>query len=124
MFQVAKSFEFCAAHHNPVDPGPCSRNHGHNWEVQFVFEGSELDDREWLIGFDEIRQSLKPLVDSLDHQDLNALLPFNPSSESLAAWFWGQASARLTLRSGVRLNEVRVTERAGDWRTYASWRLR
>jgi 6-pyruvoyltetrahydropterin/6-carboxytetrahydropterin synthase len=121
VFHVAKSFEFSAAHHNANADGPCSKNHGHNWEVLFIFSGKMLDNRAWLVGFDEIRMELKPLVDSLDHQDLNEVLPFNPSSENIAAYLWCEALARMELPPGVELTEVRVTERSGDWRTYASY---
>lgn len=121
MFTITKSFEFCAAHHNPNDDGPCSKNHGHNWEAQFFIQGTTLDHRGWLISFDEIRNAIKPTIQSLDHQDLNVVLDFNPSSELLAQHLWVVANNLLKLPDGVVLREVRVTERAGDWKTFAAY---
>ena len=121
MFKVSKAFEFCASHHNTAAEGPCSRNHGHNWEVRLIFAGEKLDYRGWLVGFGEIKDSLKNMINALDHQDLNQLLPFNPSCEKLAEYLWCEAMARMILPTGVSLAEVQVTERAGDWKTYASY---
>lgn len=120
MYIVTKTFEFSAAHHNPFDDGPCRRNHGHAWAVRVVYAGDCLDDRGWLIGFDSIRKIVGPLVDDLDHQDLNAVLDINPSSENLARWFYDRIST-MAFPNGVRLVAVEVTERAGDWRSYARY---
>jgi 6-pyruvoyltetrahydropterin/6-carboxytetrahydropterin synthase len=116
MYTVAKSFSFCAAHHNPLDDGPCGINHGHNWSVEFVFRGDTLDHRGWLIGFDDIRHAVKPLIDALDHSDLNQTLPINPTCENIAKWFHGQIAEMIPA-----LHETRVTERAGEWTTYAAY---
>lgn len=121
MFEVTKSFRFCAAHHNPVDTGPCRRNHGHNWEAQFRFVGTTLDERGWLVSFDQIKHEIQPTINSMDHQDLNEILPFNPSCE-LIAQHLHRIAAAIPLPAGVHLFETRVTERAGDWMSYAAYR--
>lgn len=120
MYVVTKTFEFAAAHHNPMDDGPCRRNHGHAWAVRVEYAGDRLDERGWLIGFDDIRGAVGGLVDYLDHQDLNAILDINPSTENLARWFYDRLVS-VSLPVGVRLVAVDVTERAGDWRTYARY---
>jgi 6-pyruvoyltetrahydropterin/6-carboxytetrahydropterin synthase len=121
MYEVAKTFRFCAAHHNPNDDGPCRRNHGHNWAVEFMFRGETLDQRGWLIAFDDIRREAMPLVRSLDHEDLNEILPFNPTCELLARYLFDTTS-KMPLPIGVSLVQVRVTENAGEWTTYATYR--
>jgi 6-pyruvoyl tetrahydropterin synthase/QueD family protein len=116
VYKVAKTFNFCAAHHNPKDTGPCGINHGHNWAVEFVFGGNRLDGRGWLVAFDEIRTVVKPLIDALDHSDLNVELPINPTCENMAEWFHCKVAKVLP-----GLVETRVTERAGEWTTYAAY---
>jgi 6-pyruvoyltetrahydropterin/6-carboxytetrahydropterin synthase len=123
IYRVGKRFSFCAAHHNPYDDGQCLHVHGHNWEVEFIFEGSELDSRGWLVGFGEIKDWLKPYVDDLDHSDLNEKVAFNPTCESLAEHFYTLALgfAHTCNVVPVRVAEVKVTERAGEWSSFASY---
>jgi 6-pyruvoyltetrahydropterin/6-carboxytetrahydropterin synthase len=91
-----------------------------------VFRGDALDSRAWLIDFGDIREKIKPMVDELDHQNLNEILSFNPSAENLAKYFFEIASELLkeTLRENmVQLARCDVTERCGDWKTWASYIL-
>jgi 6-pyruvoyltetrahydropterin/6-carboxytetrahydropterin synthase len=128
MYECAKVFEFCAAHYNPQAGAEhhCSRLHGHSWAVRFVFQGMSLDHRAWLFDFGLIRDRLKPIVDSLDHRCLNDLFEFNPSAELLAQWFASQVEKTLCpdlINCQVSLLRVDVTERAGDWKAWASYIL-
>jgi 6-pyruvoyltetrahydropterin/6-carboxytetrahydropterin synthase len=123
IYRVAKRFTFSAAHHNPNDSGQCQNLHGHNWEVEFIFKGHELDSRGWLVGFGEIKDWLKPYVDDLDHSDLNKKLNFNPTCENIAEHFYSLALgfAHTCNAVPVSVAEVKVTERAGEWSSFASY---
>lgn len=57
--------------------------HGHNWTITVYCESEELDEDGMVVDFLEIERRIH---DFLDHQDLNALLPFNPTTENLARW--------------------------------------
>lgn len=127
-FECAKEFEFCAAHYNPEAPQGhhCARLHGHSWAVRLTFRGESCDSKAWLIDFGDIRKKFKPVVDALDHQNLNEILPFNPSAELLAKYFAETAYAVLQeelIASQVLVTRCDVTERCGDWKTWASYIL-
>jgi 6-pyruvoyltetrahydropterin/6-carboxytetrahydropterin synthase len=86
-----KWFSFNAAHHLPRVPigHKCNRNHGHNYEVGVVVEGEIDPARGWVVDFEEIKKAVKPLVDQLDHRDLNDFME-NPTAELLGYWFLDQ----------------------------------
>lgn len=76
----------------------CEHLHGHNYGVKVVVEGSRLSpDTELLMDFGDLKAILKEVLETLDHQYLNELPPFdriNPSSENLARHIW-QARRRI-----------------------------
>jgi 6-pyruvoyltetrahydropterin/6-carboxytetrahydropterin synthase len=91
MFEVQKSASFSAAHALRDYEGPCARNHGHNYRVEVVVRSDRLDARLMVIDFDDLQRLLAPLVERVDHRDLNALTPFdrvNPTAEAIARWFF------------------------------------
>jgi 6-pyruvoyltetrahydropterin/6-carboxytetrahydropterin synthase len=91
MFEVLTSRTFSAAHALRDYDGPCARNHGHNYRVEVLVRAERLDDRRMVIDFYDLDRLLAPLVETVDHQDLNRVPPFdriNPTAEALAQWFF------------------------------------
>jgi 6-pyruvoyltetrahydropterin/6-carboxytetrahydropterin synthase len=68
---ITKEFRFEAAHRLIKNyTGKCTNNHGHSWMVRLHLEGTNLDERDMLIDFQELK-SLKAWVDDkLDHATL------------------------------------------------------
>jgi 6-pyruvoyltetrahydropterin/6-carboxytetrahydropterin synthase len=68
---ITKEFRFEAAHRLIKNyTGKCTNNHGHSWMVRLHLEGTDLDERDMLIDFQELK-SLKAWVDDkLDHATL------------------------------------------------------
>jgi 6-pyruvoyltetrahydropterin/6-carboxytetrahydropterin synthase len=98
MYEITVRDSFSAAHHINGYPGECSRQHGHNWEVEVCLRCRELDERGLSIDFRVAREALKGVLVELDHQDLNTLAPFreqNPTSESLARHIFFQIARRV-----------------------------
>lgn len=89
---VAKDFSFEASHQ--LDPNllgvthKCCRLHGHSYRIRVHCSASKLDHRGFVVDYAEISEAVNPLVDSLDHQFLNDLLPFHTTAENLSAWFY------------------------------------
>jgi queuosine biosynthesis protein QueD len=104
--------EFSAAHEVRGHPGKCARMHGHNWKVEAEVAATQLNDIGIALDFYEIRIALSKLVDTLDHQNLNAIAPFdsiNPTAENLAAWFYKQLS--LEIKSNTyKLQAIKIWE--------------
>ncbi len=88
MYTLKVEGAFEAAHRVVNYPGKCDRLHGHNWKVEALVAGTELDELGMLVDFKAIKGALKAALDRFDHRFLNELEPFstgvNPTAENLA----------------------------------------
>ena len=88
MYTVIKRLRISAAHHLTLSyPSKCENLHGHNWIVTVYCRSKELNADGMVVDFSHIKQCIK---DKLDHQNLNDVLPFNPTAENLAHWICEQ----------------------------------
>jgi len=112
--------EFSASHQLRNYGGKCENMHGHNFGVEVVVEGSELDEKvQYLVDFKELKQRTKKVLEKLDHQHINEVECFaeiNPSSENLAMYIYRQLKGALP--ENVRLVEVSVSEKPSSKATY------
>ena len=119
MYTLKVEGAFEAAHHVAGYPGKCARLHGHNWVVEAVVKGRELDELGLLVDFKLLNQALKDVAATLDHQCLNDLQAFagkNPTAENIAQYVYRSMAAHEIFRQNsarsVRLAEVLVWESA------------
>lgn len=92
-YTLVKQFWISCAHSIP-GAGKCARIHGHNYKITFCVEGEELDDKQMLIDFREVKHALEK---KYDHHYLNDFPEFNPeqggglpSTEKVAEVFFYQ----------------------------------
>ncbi len=112
MYRVAITAHFSAAHALRDYNGPCERLHGHNYRVEVVVAGSELDERGLLIDFRELKAMVSEVISRLDHQllnDLEAFVDKSPTSEVIAEYIFEQLAPGVSER-GLELVEVSVWE--------------
>ncbi len=90
MYEIIKQYHFSAAHALPSLPEghKCHNLHGHNYTVELCLSGNWLDDHGMLVDFADIDWVAKPLLDEVDHQNLNEQFDFPTTSENLAKWFF------------------------------------
>ncbi len=112
MFELSVESHFSSAHHLLNYDGKCENVHGHNWKVEIIVQGEELDKSGMLIDFKILKQHLDEVLDMLDHKDLNNLREFSnisPSSENIAKFIYKELKKRLPPLKKVSVWE---TERA------------
>jgi len=103
------STNFAAAHRLPDHEGKCQRLHGHTYGLEVTVEGSPQESGPaagMIMDFADLRQRVRELVvERLDHQMLNDLFGFVPTTEAVAAW----AFERLH-EGGLPVVRVRLAE--------------
>lgn len=121
-YTIAKEFRFEAAHRlNGLPEGhQCGRVHGHSYriEVQLTEAGQLLTAPGFVVDFGEL-SPFKTWIDStLDHRNLNDVLPDEPTSENLARWLYEIFFQVMPERIASRLTAVRVSETGTSWAEY------
>jgi 6-pyruvoyltetrahydropterin/6-carboxytetrahydropterin synthase len=109
-FTVSKRFSFEAAHSLPHLPmgHKCRNVHGHSYVVE-VFCTGPLDARGFVVDFAEISDAMRPIVDALDHQNLNDVLTEYSTAENLGAWILERLAPALPTLSHVHVHETART---------------
>lgn len=112
---------FSAAHSLRGYQGDCERLHGHNYRVELAVSSPDLDAVGIVMDFRDLKQILKGVLKSLDHQYLNDLEPFmeiNPSAENIARFIHQEVSGHIP--PSVFIKEVTVWENDSCCVTYAA----
>jgi len=110
-YEVTVKGHFSAAHNLREYKGECEQLHGHNWNVDLVIAGDELNREGMLIDFKAVKQILGEVTGRFDHRYLNDVPPFdllNPSCENLARVVAEAVAARLP--RGMRVSAVTAWE--------------
>ena len=121
MYELTVKSEFEAAHFIKNYPGKCARLHGHNWTVEALAQGSQLNELGILIDFKILKAELNKILDELDHQFLNELEIFqmqNPTAENLARLIFEKLSASEIFSGAAKLKAVKVYESPKSCVTY------
>jgi 6-pyruvoyltetrahydropterin/6-carboxytetrahydropterin synthase len=112
MYTISKRFAFSASHviaGLPADH-PCSRLHGHNYNVEVVLQSEALD----AVGFVRDYRDLSALKDFLarevDHKHLNDVSELqSTTAESICKWLFDWCAARWPETIAVRVSETPKT---------------
>ena len=106
--ELVKTFRFDAAHALPNVPTghKCGSAHGHSYRVDVHVVGEVDPQAGWVMDFGRIKAIVAPLIDQLDHHDLNNVPGLaNSTSELLAAWLWERIRPELPELSAIAIHE-------------------
>ena len=112
MYELKIITEFSAAHNLRNFRGKCEALHGHNWKVEVVLSGKNLDDSGVVLDFAEVKAATSEIMSEIDHRYLNDL-PFfmenNPSSENIARYIFHRLQEKID-NDRVRIRRVSAWE--------------
>lgn len=82
---------FNAAHMLSGYDGKCANIHGHTWKVAVWIKGDEKDCDD--VGLLWDFNTLKNIIDDLDHKYLNDVIEINPTVENIALYVYKKLKA-------------------------------
>ncbi len=125
MIQITRKETFNAAHRlfNPewtIEKnyevfGPCSRIHGHNWELFITVEGEVNSETGFVMDLKALRDIMREnIIQKVDHSFLNEDVDFLkgilPSTENFAIGIWKILQPILWNTHRVFLYKLKLTE--------------
>lgn len=108
---IVKEFTFDAAHKLDGHHGQCKNIHGHTYKLLVGAYGAIQDqtgdtNEGMVLDFDDLKQVVKAeIINKLDHQFLNEILPFRPTVENIAVWM-----VQVLRKAGLPLKFVKLYE--------------
>ena len=133
MYSVTKRIEFCYGHRLMNYDGVCRYPHGHNAVVEIDIHAEQLDARNMVADFGEIKTIVKGWIDQeLDHKMILRkddplvaalqkmgepvyLLDSNPTAERIAQLIYDKSREH-----GLPVSRVTVWETPTSWATYTA----
>lgn len=90
---ITRRFSFDSAHYLPGHEGKCQNLHGHTYILEVTVGRDSLieggSSEGMIIDFSDLKSIVNKLVvDPLDHQCLNELLPYRPTAENMVNHFF------------------------------------
>lgn len=122
MFILSVRDTFAAAHRLESYHGKCENLHGHNFAVEALFEGEQVNAEGMLVDFAVLKGYLKKVLAELDHTFINEIPFFRErasSSECIAVYIHDRLKG-LIKEEGVKVREVRVWESENVYAAFRS----
>ena len=125
--RIGKVYRFEAAHHLPGNKGKCAAPHGHSYKLEVEISADDLiptgpSDGGMVMDFEELDNLIKPLLEVLDHSDLNVSARTHLHIDRTTAEFLclgiGRWFDSVTFSRRVRISRIRLWETD---RCYAEW---
>ena len=122
MYVVSVQAHYDSAHFLRNYKGKCENLHGHRYVVEVALQSEGLNEAGLAYDFVDVKKHLRALADSLDHQNLNDLPPFDeiePSAENQARFFFDELRERLPDGMKDALLYTRIWETPTQYAQYS-----
>jgi len=108
---LTKSFTFDSAHNLTGYEGSCENLHGHTYKLDVAVSGP-LSDDGMVVDFHDLKTIVKKnIIEKLDHQYLNELLPMRTTCENISFWIWEELEPYIELIN-CKLEKITLYETA------------
>jgi 6-pyruvoyltetrahydropterin/6-carboxytetrahydropterin synthase len=121
VFEVSYQTTFCALHRLTDGGKPIEPPHGHDWRVEAVAAGEQLDRIGVVIDFERLKETLGEVASRFHYRDINEHPAFagqSTSAEVVARYFFHEVRKGLG-DEGRLLRRVQVWEAPGCSATYS-----
>ena len=89
---------------------PCSRLHGHSFQIELTLIGDRQEDTGWVIDYHLISSSVGPVLRQLDHRVLNEVPGLeNPTTENLCFWLYEKIKTEIPELVQITVRETPET---------------
>lgn len=143
VFTIRKTFKFECAHRLVSSwSKKCQQIHGHSYKLELFLQSDELNEDGMVIDFGQIKQLFQEELEFFDHQlvlseedpilnsptseieiDGFVLVPFNPTAENMAKYFFDKLTKLFYANEEIRhikIKSVRIHETETGWAEYGS----
>ena len=120
MFEVSYQTTFCALHRLTDAGKPIEPQHGHDWRVEAVAAGEQLDRIGVILDFERLKETVGEIASRFHYKDINEHPAFagqSTSAEIVARYFFQEVRKGLG-EEGPLLKRVQVWEAPGCSATY------
>ncbi|MDG2302707.1 MAG: 6-carboxytetrahydropterin synthase [Gammaproteobacteria bacterium] len=103
-------FDFAASRSLPLLPEihPCSRVHGHTFNVSLTLLGEIEAATGFMIDFGDVEIAIEAVKKKVDHYYLNDIEGLeNPTTEIIAEWLWAKFISSLPQLTRITVQEHR-----------------
>jgi len=108
---IFKKYFFDAAHFMPDfdEDHDYKKMHGHSYEVTVKLDGTFNNKENWVVDFESLDLSVKPIISILDHSVLNEIEGLEkPTSENIARWLWIKLKNKISNLYSIEINRPRI----------------
>lgn len=119
MYELMVRDSFAAAHSLRDYKGKCEHTHGHNYIVEAFFKSKTLGADGLAVDFTILKDSLKKILDTLDHKHLNEDVVFfkkyNTSAENIARYIYRALKKNV---KKIKVSKVSIYESENSMAAY------
>lgn len=106
---LTKSFTFDSAHNLTEYHGKCEKIHGHTYRLEVTVSGPVSEDG-MVVDFNDLKTVVnKNIIQKIDHQYLNEILPVRTTCENISLWTWKEIEPYIELLN-CKLEKITLFE--------------